>query len=516
MNTLNYTKKTIITGLCAALCVVLPLAFHAIPDGGSIFSPMHIPVLLCGLVCGWQYGLIAGLIGPFLSSVITQMPPMGYLAPMMVELAAYGLVSGAAMKIVRTKKYILNVYISLASSMILGRVVAGAAKALVFSHGAMTFKAWAVSYFVTSLPGIVLQLVLIPPVVLALRKAKVVPDKRRSHGEFERLLRTQYKLHPSMQPQDAVKLCYQAAFGAEHLLSDTGAAKQYLFDEFERTDACDMPICEQISAEVCRINIAAWKHAGLKKEWLFNMFCDSVRTKRGSRELFLSYLDVAKKTLNLDGFEDYLKNYDGGAVHHSEEYRAAEHPAYRIVDARYARLIPLLKRISADTRVIALEGRAASGKTTAAELLSKVLDAPVIHMDDFFLPPSLRTEERFLTAGNNVHHERFCEEVLPHIREKEEFSYRVFDCGIMDFGERCLVKAADVRIVDGAYSLHPAFGDYADVKAFFDVDKDEQMRRITVRNGAEMARMFETRWIPLEEEYYKAYKIKEKADIAIR
>ncbi|MBQ8837231.1 MAG: ECF transporter S component [Clostridia bacterium] len=516
MNTLNYTKKTIITGLCAALCVVLPMAFHSVPDGGSIFSPMHIPVLLCGLICGWQYGLVVGIIGPFLSSVIMQMPPIGYLAPMMVELAVYGFVSGAAMKFIRTGKYMLNVFISLISAMILGRVVAGVAKALVFSPGAITVKAWAVSYFAVSLPGIVLQLVLIPPLVLALRRAKVIPSEPKSRSEFERLLCQQYKLHPSMKPRDAVKLCYQAAFGAEHLLSDINAAKSYLFEEFERIEGADLPLFEQISAEICRVNIAAWKHAGLKKEWLFNMFCGTVREKRGSPELFKSYLETAKATLNLAGFDEFLADYVGGAVHHSEEYRTAEHPAYRIVDTRYARLIPILQKITADTHVIALDGRAASGKTTAAGLLSSVLDAPVVHMDDFFLPPALRTPERFLTPGNNVHHERFAKEVLPHLNSKDAFSYRIFDCGTMDYGEYREVKSADIRIVEGAYSLHPAFGCYADVKVFFDVEKGEQMRRIVTRNGKDMAQMFEKRWIPLEEEYYNAYNIEEKADVIVK
>ena len=318
-----------------------------------------------------------------------------------------------------------------------------------------------------------------------------------------------------MKTRDAVKLCYQAAFGAEHLLCDIDGARRYLFDEVENTEPCDIPLFEQISSEVCRVNIAAWKNAGLNATWLFKMFAGSVREKRGSAELFKSYLETARNTLAIDGFDTFLETYTGGAVHHSEEYRAAERPAYRIVDMRYARLIPILRQITADTRVIALDGRAASGKTTGAGLLSSVLDAPVVHMDDFFLPPSLRTSERFSAAGNNVHHERFTDEVLPHLRERSTFSYRVFDCGIMDYGGRREVWESDIRIVEGAYSLHPAFGDYADVKVFFDITKDEQMRRIIARNGTEMARMFESRWIPLEEEYYKAYGIEQCADVVV-
>ena len=68
-------KNYVIAALCVALCVVLPMAFHAIPNAGSILLPMHIPVLLCGLLCGWPLGLVCGLVGPLLSSVLTGMPP---------------------------------------------------------------------------------------------------------------------------------------------------------------------------------------------------------------------------------------------------------------------------------------------------------------------------------------------------------------------------------------------------------------------------------------------------------
>ena len=87
-------KKTVITALCVALCIVLPMAFHTVKNAGSIFLPMHIPVLLCGLICGWQYGLVCGLLGPALSTLLTQMPPMVILPAMTAELAVYGAVTG--------------------------------------------------------------------------------------------------------------------------------------------------------------------------------------------------------------------------------------------------------------------------------------------------------------------------------------------------------------------------------------------------------------------------------------
>lgn len=170
-------KNYVIAALCVALCVVLPMAFHAIPNAGSILLPMHIPVLLCGLLCGWPLGLVCGLVGPLLSSVLTGMPPAAYLPSMMVELAVYGLASGLLMRFVRTGKLFADLYVSLIGAMLVGRVVAGLARALIFSAGGYSMAVWATSYFVTGLPGIAIQLLIIPPIVLALEKARIVPKR---------------------------------------------------------------------------------------------------------------------------------------------------------------------------------------------------------------------------------------------------------------------------------------------------------------------------------------------------
>ena len=169
--------KSILTAVCIALCVVLPQAFHAIPNAGMIYCPMHIPVLMCGLICGWSFGLLCGLAGPALSSLLTGMPVAAYLPSMMVECAAYGAVAGLMMHVVRTKKAYADLYISLAAAMVLGRVIAGVTKALIFAPGSLTLAAWATSYFVTSLPGIVIQLALIPGIVYALMKARLIPRR---------------------------------------------------------------------------------------------------------------------------------------------------------------------------------------------------------------------------------------------------------------------------------------------------------------------------------------------------
>ncbi|MDO4377718.1 MAG: ECF transporter S component [Erysipelotrichia bacterium] len=169
----NQTRKNILTAIFVALCVVLPLAFHLIPNAGTVFLPMHIPILLCGMLCGWQYGAVCGLLGPFLSCLLTSMPAIAYLPVMMIECCMYGLISGVMLRYLHTGKTYLNLYLTLIVAMICGRVASGIVKYVLFSGG-LTLNGWIVSGFVTCFPGILIQLALIPSIVYFLNKSGIV------------------------------------------------------------------------------------------------------------------------------------------------------------------------------------------------------------------------------------------------------------------------------------------------------------------------------------------------------
>ena len=177
MQKMSNVKKSIITAVCIALCYVIPLMFHGIQNAGNIFCPMHIPVFICGLICGWQYGLLCGIAGPALSSALSSMPPVAILPSMMVELAAYGTAAGLMMKLVRTKSTYADLYISLIVAIVGGRVLAGLAKALIFARGSYSMSAWIAGSVVTSWPGTVIQLVFIPTIVFALMKSHLIPER---------------------------------------------------------------------------------------------------------------------------------------------------------------------------------------------------------------------------------------------------------------------------------------------------------------------------------------------------
>jgi len=167
-------KKMTCTSILIAIGVALPVALHAIPNAGSILLPMHIPVLLCGIVCGFPYGLACGVITPFLSSLLTGMPPTAFLPAMLCELAVYGLVSSLLIRFVRTKNMYANICISLIGAMLAGKVAFGVLNALILRAGNYSLHLWLTSAFVTALPGIAIQLVLIPIVVVALQRANLV------------------------------------------------------------------------------------------------------------------------------------------------------------------------------------------------------------------------------------------------------------------------------------------------------------------------------------------------------
>ena len=171
-------KKMLMTALSIALGVVLPLAFHSIPNAGRVFLPMHIPVLLCGMICGNPYGFLCGVITPVLSGLLTGMPPAAMLPSMLCELAAYGAISSLLMRYVNTKNIYTTIYVALIGAMLLGRVCYGILNALIFNAGAYSLSIWLAAAFVTAFPGIVIQILLIPVLVLSLQKANMFALKQ--------------------------------------------------------------------------------------------------------------------------------------------------------------------------------------------------------------------------------------------------------------------------------------------------------------------------------------------------
>lgn len=170
-NTLTITYSA----LCLALALALPFLTGQIPQIGKALGPMHIAVFLCGFVCGWPWGLAVGFIAPLLRSAIFGFPIMFPEATSMAfELAAYGFLSGLLYK--KLPKKPIYIYVALLISMVSGRLVWGLVRYSLagISKTAFPFSAFWAGAVANAIPGIILHIALIPLLVLALKKAKVI------------------------------------------------------------------------------------------------------------------------------------------------------------------------------------------------------------------------------------------------------------------------------------------------------------------------------------------------------
>lgn len=170
-------RKLLYSAVCLALCLVLPFLTGQLQSLGNALCPMHLPVLLAGFVCGPAWAAVLGFIAPLLRFVLFGAPPVYPIgAAMALELAAYGLVAGLLYKAL--PKAPKNIYASLLSAMLAGRLVWGAARALMsgVSEAAFSWGLFWAGAFAEAIPGIVLQIVLIPLLVLALEKAGLIQN----------------------------------------------------------------------------------------------------------------------------------------------------------------------------------------------------------------------------------------------------------------------------------------------------------------------------------------------------
>ena len=178
MKTRNRTKKLILSALFLALAYLLPFLTGQIPEIGNMLCPMHLPVLLCGFICGWPWGLAVGFIAPLFRSLILTMPPFFPKALCMAfELAAYGAITGLTYKLLPRKKS--SIYLSLLIAMIAGRLVWGAAMFICLgaTGGNFTFAAFLAGAITNAIPAIVIQIVLVPVLVMI--------AERQNHADID-------------------------------------------------------------------------------------------------------------------------------------------------------------------------------------------------------------------------------------------------------------------------------------------------------------------------------------------
>ena len=164
--------------------------------------------------------------------------------------------------------------------------------------------------------------------------------------------------------------------------------------------------------------------------------------------------------------------------------------------------------------IVAIDGSCTSGKTTLATRLAEIYDCNVFHMDDFFLRPEQRTQERYAEVGGNVDYERFRDEVLLPLKSGKPFSYRPFDCSTFTLSDPVTVTPRKLNIIEGSYSHHPYFGDPYDLKILLTIPPELQQQRILQRPAFLHERFFEE-WIPMENRYFEKFRISDKCDVIL-
>ena len=350
----------------------------------------------------------------------------------------------------------------------------------------------------------------------------------RTNTTRERLIE-HYRSYPDMQAEDIFKFIFHSAFGCEHLVSNESAALEYIKREYAATLERKQPRVEQLDGEYVRLHLSCLSDR-LSPETLARIFCLSAKKEENGKEKLREKLEVALElvregdiSLDRKDFERKLDEWrEAGypALHHSDLFRAEYRPAYRVISKKYAEFLPLFESIDRLCRekarvVVAIEGGSASGKSTLAEMLSEIYGCSLIHMDDFFLRPEQRSEQRLSEIGGNIDRERFEEEVALPLTRGEKVSFRRFDCRTQTLGEPIEIAPKPLTVVEGVYSMHPYLSRYYDLSLFLDIDPELQKKRIELRNTPSFAKRFFEEWIPLEERYFEGADVKARADMVI-
>lgn len=166
-----------------------------------------------------------------------------------------------------------------------------------------------------------------------------------------------------------------------------------------------------------------------------------------------------------------------------------------------------------DTVYLAIDGNSGAGKSTLASQLNEIYDSNIFHMDDYFLRPEQKTEDRLLEVGGNVDYVRFKTEIIEGLKRGRSFTYRAYDCKQMALQEPITVLPKRLNIIEGAYSMHPSLIDFYDFKVFLNISNEEQKKRILARNGEVMLKRFVEEWIPKENLYFEKFNIKGLSDL---
>lgn len=328
---------------------------------------------------------------------------------------------------------------------------------------------------------------------------------------FGSVIQTHRARYPQMEPQDYGKLAYQSEFGPRHMALEPEAVLSRLRREWEAIPGGDSPLpVEDIGNGLSRFHLTGARGPETAAPLLAKLFLMTAQEHRGSQDGLLHRLEQlgALDVPGLDGWLAEYKRQGCPAVCHSEAFRAAYQPHYRVLRTEYAHCFPALLAIeqlayTGKPIIIAIDGRCGSGKTHFAALIQKLLPCNVIHMDDFYLPMENRTSHWRDEVGGNMDFSRLLSELLIPARRGVPLIYRPYDCHAGCLTESARLPSHPLTVVEGSYSTHPSLVDQFDIKVFLTCSRQEQERRLSAREGGTFP-AFQRQWIPFEERYFQA------------
>ncbi len=340
--------------------------------------------------------------------------------------------------------------------------------------------------------------------------------------EFGAILQAHLARYPLMTPQDCGKLAYQSEFGPEHLAPALDYVTTMLEREWAEVLAGQAYIApEDIGGGLVRFYLNPEKDIPAAAALLAQLFCRTAREHQGTQEGLEEKLAVLAQQ-DIPGMVDWLADYRAQgcpAVRHSEVYRHAYGPHYRLLRAEYARFWPALQQIwslyrSGKPAIVAIDGRCASGKTTLAKLAAELMPCNVLHMDDYYKPIAQRAPDWETTPGGNIDYPRLQVEVFDAIAAGKAITCRVFDCGTQTLQAAQTLPQRPLTILEGSYCQHPTLREGYALKIFVTCRREEQLRRLRAREG-EGIEGYLSRWVPMEDRYHAACQVEEHADILI-
>lgn len=323
---------------------------------------------------------------------------------------------------------------------------------------------------------------------------------------MKEILKSHFKRYPFMAPRDVLKLCFQSEFGPEHMIPDPGQAEAYILREWQ-TCGNEPRSPEDIGNGLARFHLTGEYAPEEAAPLLAKLFCLTAEHHKGTRQGLISRLEAARE-LPIPGIEEAIGEYISmgcPAVHHSPGFRQAYDPHYRLLRKDMALYFPaLLELKSLGPAIVAVDGPCGSGKTGFADLVRRVLDCNLVHMDDFYLPMSGRQENWQQIPGGNMDFDRLRLQVLEPLSRGEAAEYRPYSCQTGEYGPGIGLQPGKLTLVEGSYSRHPALVGYYEKQFFLTCPEELRMDRLKNREGEYFA-VFQRLWIPMEQRYFRQY-----------